>query len=102
MGFRVMGCGTHQYSRTLEKGQFQCPLCSKAGRSAPQSYKFESWKTWLTVLWIPVIPMSEFKQAVCKKCGGQFSRNELDALNTTNSETTLPVDNVDEPDTVVS
>ena len=78
MGLRILGTGTKQYSRTLEKGEFKCPRCEKSGKGARQKFKLEDWKTYFTLLWIPVAPMSGFQQVTCSKCGGQYPPNFLD------------------------
>lgn len=77
VGLRIFGCGTKQYSRTLQKGTFECPRCQQAGREGQQEFKLESWKNWITLVYIPVIPMSGFEQVTCKSCHGQFAPNVI-------------------------
>lgn len=78
MGIQVAGCGTKQFSRTLRKGDFRCPRCENSGSTAPQSFRLENFKKWITLFYVPVIPLSGFDQVTCKKCKGQFPPSILD------------------------
>lgn len=80
MGLQIVGCGWKQFSRTLEKSQFECPRCAKTAKGASQRYRRESFKKWLTLLWIPVFPLSNwFEVVTCYGCHGEFPPNVLDS-----------------------
>lgn len=76
-----MGCGTKQYSRTLEKSEFDCPRCEKSGKGARQRYRLENFRKWVTLIWIPIIPMGGgFDQVTCYGCRGQYPPNLVDPV----------------------
>jgi hypothetical protein len=68
MAGRINGTGTWLYQRTIEEGMFRCP---RENRERP--YRVRRSRTWITVLWIPVVPLgTQSVWAECRSCKGVF------------------------------
>lgn len=73
MGLQIFGCGWKQFSRTRERGEFVCPHCQQQ-----RKYKVEDYRHWITVLFVPVIPLnSQGAWIECKSCRRHFSDDHL-------------------------
>lgn len=60
--------GTMDWPKTLESGQFFCPACE-----AVQAYRRRASRPFLTVYFIPVIPIGGLHEYVeCRKCQTSF------------------------------
>lgn len=69
--------------KTVDRGQFYCPQCDEVDLP----YHEKTVRRWLTLYWIPVIPMSGHKPFVeCDNCGGQFEMDVLEITPPTESE----------------
>lgn len=87
MGIQIYGCGTKQFSRTLRKGEFRCEICERTGAGPQQRFILERYKRWITLFWLPVVPLSGFDQVTCKKCRGQFPPNVVALASATDAST---------------
>jgi hypothetical protein len=75
MGLRIAGTGWWEYERKVEEGQFLCPR-----EQSQQTYRVMRSNRWITVLYVPVIPMGTLGMWVkCRSCKGIF---HLDVINT--------------------
>lgn len=68
MATRLNGTGTWVYERTIEEGIFRCPR-----EKEEQEYRVRRGNKWITILWIPVIPLgTRSVWAECRSCKGVF------------------------------
>ncbi|MEM6776210.1 MAG: zinc ribbon domain-containing protein [Planctomycetota bacterium] len=73
---------TMNLSRTLERGEFYCPQCG-----SQQSHRFRSRRTFLTVYFIPVVPISAAEPFVqCDQCRATFDPTVLEMDKATHTE----------------
>ncbi len=69
---------------TLSTGQFYCPHCRTR-----RAYELRSGRNWLTLYFIPLIPLNQIGEVVtCTTCGMNFSKDVL----TTPLSTAAPLD----------
>lgn len=64
------GIGWRDFSRTVDEGRFACPgsRCVKKGL-AKSHYKVKRSRTWITIFWIPVIPLGASTEFLkCMSC----------------------------------
>ena len=62
--------GTMNIKRTRERGEFYCPTCT-----AQQSYRRRSSRPFLTLYFIPVVPIGGLEWFVqCDHCRGRYSK----------------------------
>ena len=69
MGLRISGCGWWEYDRKQGEGRF---VCTHEGRE--EAYQLRRVKRWITLLYVPVIPLGTLGTYVkCKSCKTKYS-----------------------------
>lgn len=67
--------GTMQWKSTRGSGSFRCPACE-----AQQPYRLRATRTFLTIYFIPVVPVGRATEFVlCENCRGTFAIDVLAA-----------------------
>jgi hypothetical protein len=83
VAFRINGTGTWFYERTLEEGEFLCPR-----EGVRRNYRVRRSNKWITLLWIPVIPLgARGIWTECRKCKGMFGLETVTTSPTAAGET---------------
>ena len=78
MGLRITGFGWWEYDRKTGEGSFHC---SKEG--AEKAYELRRVNRWITLLYVPVVPLGTLGQYVkCKSCKARYG---LEVLSSTTS-----------------
>lgn len=82
MGWQLFptGIGWRSFDRTVEEGTFRCPnVRCGPGSDPPQRYRLRSGRNWVTILFIPVIPLNRTGSYVqCRKCKSALPVSVLD------------------------
>lgn len=72
MAMQINGFGTTYLYRTLETGTFTCtnPVCRGRKQGRTQEWRRRRQRKWITMLWIPVLPLSSEHQIYyeCRAC----------------------------------
>ena len=67
--------GTMEWASTIERGDFFCPVCNAA-----KSYQRKVSRPFLTLYFIPVIPLGGVREYVlCRSCRERFDAHVLEA-----------------------
>ena len=73
MGLRMWGTGWWEYERTAQEGPFVCP-----SEKSQQTYRMRRVNRWITVVWIPVVPLGSLGTFVqCRSCKNKFGVDVL-------------------------
>lgn len=65
--------GTMNIARTREQGEFYCPSCESI-----QSYRLRAKRPWLTLYFVPVIPIGSVELIIqCKTCKSNWDTSVL-------------------------
>jgi len=79
--------GLSVFFRTVDEGIFHCPHCG-----GDRAYRLRSGRRWLTLFFVPVIPLARIGEAVeCKTCRTRFNRAVLRLPTTVQMAASLPV-----------
>jgi len=77
--------GTMEWASTIERGNFLCPACN-----ATKSYQRKISRPFLTLYFIPVIPLGGLREFVlCRSCRGRFEPEILAASAAAETTVTL-------------
>lgn len=78
--------GLSVFFRTVDEGMFHCPHCG-----GDRAYRLRSGRRWLTVFFLPVIPLGHIGEAVqCNVCRTRFNRAVLRLPTTVQMAASLP------------
>jgi predicted RNA-binding Zn-ribbon protein involved in translation (DUF1610 family) len=78
--------GSRGIVSNLDEGKFYCPECEEV----ECDYRLRSSRTWFTLYFIPIFPVSGRTQFVeCDQCGGTFTEEVLEFVPPSKSERLL-------------